>query len=225
MPSDIPPKRPDGLGTPRRAAPSPSIVDPAMRRQWVREAEAAPVPGRRDERSQSRSFVWGGLIATIVIGVLILRREVGPPDAPPVAAVPAVSAPAAPALPVLPAPEPEVVRAYGQGAVSQAGRDGMRVGQVSAQAVSCGLQQTAWLARARDGWADQATLRYRSFDENSRAAVLLKSYLVVAFMAGQQAGERDVAARGRDGVCADLALSTDYQAAARAVSQAGKVNQ
>ena len=167
-------------------------------------------------------MIWAMAFAFVVVGGVLLVR---PPDklaAPPGETAQATGA-AAP-IPVVPLPvaSPDLERVFGAGTPGRAGAEAARVGQASAEAVVCGLQPPAWLNRARDAWADTASGRYPSFEENSLMTVALKSHLVAAFMAGQQQASNNLAARGKDAVCADVRASQDYQAAVRTVSQSGQ---
>jgi hypothetical protein len=167
-------------------------------------------------------MIWAMAFALVVVGGVLFLR-VPEKQAAPSADAPQATGTSAP-VPVvaLPVAGADLERVFGTGTPGRAGAEAARVGEASAEAVVCGLQTPTWLARSRDAWADVASGRYPSFEDNSLMTVALKSHLIAAFIAGQQQASNNIAARGKDAVCAALPTSPDYQAAMRTVSQAGQ---
>lgn len=242
MPSDIPPTSPirsagsaggapetpsTGDGGPRT---TPTILNPALRRYWHREDDSQELGTPRKRRLLGQSMSWAVAIGVMVGAAIMFERIVTMMEAPDGGVQPGSggggpvrqsaqggSAPlAAPPPPPLPEPAalPDLLRAYGRGAVIRAEELARRHGLASGEAVACGMQQSAWAVAVSNALADDITDRLPSFDEGTTAQVRMQDHVRARFRVGQMAAQTR-AAPGREAACASLARSPDYLSAVR----------
>ena len=240
MPSDIPPIRqapPVATGTappsaamnqggqgadkPARQPPAPSILNPALRRHWHRESGGQEAPRSVRRHVAQQAVFWAILLGVLVGAALIFDRGIAVVEAPrprlgPVETVP-VPRRSAVAPPPVVAARPEVIYAYGNGAVVQAAQLARRYGEASAYAVTCGRQTPAWPGAVSAELATDITGRMPMFENNPRVLGWMKEFIQAQFHDGQLVAEHGLAVRGKAAVCAELPLSSDYAGAQRVV--------
>jgi len=180
---------------------------------------AAAKPDRPRRRLLVSMLSWLVFVVVLVIFSVNFERTVVmiEPERPPPAPVlpPAGTPPPAPVT-----PSAELLRAYGNGNLTVAGREAERVGLAAARAVICGRETTTWLSIVRTSLSDELTERYPNLDDNSRMPAILMEYAAARFKQGEYLAEIDVAQRGREVACAEAATASDYRAAQRAARRA-----
>jgi len=234
MPSDLPPNRPTDPASPMQGheagTSTPATSDITGGAAGREQADALNADllrfsgtgggGQQKRRGISNSFAWSMMIAVAIIVAVLIRQGPALVEPPPrvLAGVPAANR-AAPAIASAPAPDEELIRAYGSGTMSTAGREAQRVGQAAALAALCGLRSSGWVSKVRDGLAKEMAERFPTFDNDRQAAAKMHAHLAAHYDSGRAGANRAIAEQGQESVCANIRYSPDFGVATRIANQ------